>query len=175
MTILICQFGNETNTFAPGRTELSDLSPGGWIPGNRVEAQFGGTRSFLGGALDAIRELGHTPMPIDLLSNNGNFGAGPLMSAACAREAVDHICAQTAERRNDRLPGRRLVGVADAVVGHFIRHRHVGMENVRMCGAEKRNRTGGLRPGRRMRGMRMHNAADGRERLVERKVRGRVA
>ena len=99
MTILICQFGNETNTFAPGRTELSDLSPGGWIPGNRVEARFGGTRSFLGGALDAIRELGHTPMPIDLLSNNGNFGAGPLMSAACAREAVDHICAQTAERR----------------------------------------------------------------------------
>lgn len=99
MVILICQFGNETNTFAPGRTELRDLAPQGWTPGELVEERFGGARCFLGGAIQAIREAGHTPLPIDLLTNNGNFGAGPLMSASCAREAVDHICRQVEEKR----------------------------------------------------------------------------
>ena len=56
MVILICQFGNETNTFAPGRTEIAQLSPKGWIPGEAVEELFGHTRSYLGGAIRAIRE-----------------------------------------------------------------------------------------------------------------------
>lgn len=94
MVILLCQFGNETNTFAPGVTDFSMLSPEGWIPGDQVESRFGGTDSYLGGALKAIREAGETPLPIDLLTNNGNFGAGPMMSGECARTAVDHICSQ---------------------------------------------------------------------------------
>lgn len=94
MVILICQFGNETNTFAPGRTGMAQLAPGGWTRGEDVEARFGNTRCYLGGAIRAIREAGHTPLPIDLLTNNGNFGAGPLMTGECAKEAVDHICAQ---------------------------------------------------------------------------------
>ena len=94
MTILVCQFGNETNTFAPGLLDFSMLSPGGWCPGEQVEERFGATNSYLGGALRAIREEGETPLPIDLLTNNGNFGAGPLMSGSCAREAMDHICQQ---------------------------------------------------------------------------------
>ena len=99
MRILMCQFGNETNTFAPGRTELSALSPGGWVKGNEVEARFGNTNSYLGGAFKAIYEEGATPVPIDLLTNNGNFGAGPIMSAACAQEAMDHICQQVEDRK----------------------------------------------------------------------------
>jgi microcystin degradation protein MlrC len=94
MRILICQFGNETNTFAPGLTEISMLSPGGWVKGSEVESRFGNTNSYLGGAFRAIYEEGETPLPMDLLTNNGNFGAGPLMSAACAQEAMDHICRQ---------------------------------------------------------------------------------
>ena len=98
MVILICQFGNETNTFAPGRTGIEQLAPKGWTPGEQVEQRFGGVRCFLGGAVRAVREAGHTPLPIDLLTNNGNFGAGPLMTGSCAREAMDHICAQVGER-----------------------------------------------------------------------------
>lgn len=99
MVILLCQFGNETNTFAPGLLELSMLAPEGWIPGSLVEEKFGKTNSYLGGALRAIREEGETPLPIDLLTNNGNFGAGPLMAGQCARDAMDHICAQVERLR----------------------------------------------------------------------------
>lgn len=98
MVILICQFGNETNTFAPGRLDFSMLAPKGWTRAGRVEAEFGKTNSYLGGALRAIREAGETPMPIDLLTNNGNFGAGPLMSGECAEMAMDHICGQVRQR-----------------------------------------------------------------------------
>lgn len=94
MVILLCQFGNETNTFAPGVTDFTTLAPKGWTPADQVEALFGGTGSYLGGALSAIREAGEIPMPLDLVTNNGNFGAGPVMSADCARETVDHICEQ---------------------------------------------------------------------------------
>lgn len=98
MVILICQFGNETNTFTPGLLDLSMLAPKGWTRADRVEAEFGKTNSYLGGALRAIREAGETPMPIDLLTNNGNFGAGPLMSAQCAKTAMDHICSQVRQK-----------------------------------------------------------------------------
>ena len=98
MVILICQFGNETNTFAPGRLDFSMLAPKGWTKAERVETEYGNTNSYLGGALRAIREAGETPMPVDLLTNNGNFGAGPLMSGECAKMAMDHICDQVRER-----------------------------------------------------------------------------
>ena len=98
MVIAICQFGNETNTFAPGRLDFSMLVPKGWTKAEAVEAEFGNTNSYLGGAIRAIREAGETPMPLDLLTNNGNFGAGPLMSGDCAKNAVDHICDQLRSR-----------------------------------------------------------------------------
>jgi len=94
MVILLCQFGNETNTFAPGRLDFSMLAPQGWTPGAMVQQRFGNTRSYLGGALQAIAEAGETPMPIDLVTNNGNFGAGPLMEGACAQTVMDRICRQ---------------------------------------------------------------------------------
>lgn len=98
MVILLCQFGNETNTFAPGRLDMKMLAPQGWTLGEEVEERFSGTGTYLGGALEAIRQAGDTPMPIDLLTNSGNFGAGPLMQAQCAQEAMDRICLQLAEK-----------------------------------------------------------------------------
>ncbi len=92
MKILICQFGNETNTFVKGRLSFEKLVPDGWVPAGEVVSRFSGTQSFLGGALKAIREYGAEPLPIDLLTIGGNFGAGPLMSAECASYAVGSIC-----------------------------------------------------------------------------------
>jgi len=90
MTILICQFGTESNTFSSGRLELKDLPGGGWYRADAVIETFGGTRCYIGGALQAMEEEGVSPLPIDLLK----MAAGPLMSGTAAKEAMDHICCQ---------------------------------------------------------------------------------
>lgn len=84
MTVLICQFGNETNTFSKGILSFDMLVPDGWVRGEDVLQSFSGTSSYLGGALRAMQEEDVTPLPIDLLTIGGNFGAGPLMEGACA-------------------------------------------------------------------------------------------
>ena len=99
--IALCQFGNETNTFAAGRTQIQNLCAEGWIPGSTVVGRFSGTRTYLGGAIDAIREAGDTPIGLDLLTMGGNFGAGPLMTAQCVQEAVGHICAELLARADE--------------------------------------------------------------------------
>ena len=98
MRILLCQFGNETNTFAPGNVDFSVLAPQGWTNGNKVIETFGKTRTYLGGALQAIKDMGQDPLPIDLVTNNGNFGAGPLMTGECAKDTMDRICACLQEK-----------------------------------------------------------------------------
>ena len=95
MTILICQFGTESNTFSSGRLELKDLPGGGWYPAATVIYSFGGTRCYIGGALQAMEEEGVTPLPIDLLK----MAAGPLMSGRAAKDAMDHICLQISEKQ----------------------------------------------------------------------------
>jgi len=92
VTILLCQFGNETNTFAPGRIDFHALAPQGWTEGSRVTETFLGTQTYLGGALQAIKESGLDALPIDLVTNNGNFGAGPLMTGECASMVMDRVC-----------------------------------------------------------------------------------
>jgi len=92
VAILICQFGNETNTFAPGKLDFSMLAPQGWTEGHDVVEKFRGTRTYLGGAIQAIEEAGETVLPIDLVTNNGNFGAGPLMTGECAKTVMDRVC-----------------------------------------------------------------------------------
>lgn len=99
MAILLCQFGNETNTFAPGRVDFNSLAPQGWTEGGRVTEKFRGTRTYLGGALQAIEEAGETALPIDLVTNNGNFGAGPLMTGECAQTVMDRVCACLEEKK----------------------------------------------------------------------------
>lgn len=99
--IALCQFGNETNTFAAGRMEIQNLCPEGWVSGGEVVERFAGTKTYLGGALRAITEAGDTPVGLDLLTMGGNFGAGPLMSAVCVQEALNHICAELAARKDE--------------------------------------------------------------------------
>jgi len=94
LKILITQFGNETNSFSPGKTTWETLVPHGWTRGEDVIGQFKGTASYLGGALRAMEEAGVEPLPIDLATRGGNFGAGPLMEESCAAYAMDHITEQ---------------------------------------------------------------------------------
>ena len=94
MKILITQFGNETNSFSPGRTTWETLVPQGWTRAEDVIPQFRGTATYLGGALRAMEEAGVEPLPIDLATRGGNFGAGPVMAEACAVYAMDHITEQ---------------------------------------------------------------------------------
>lgn len=65
--------------------------PNGWVKGEDVIRQFKGTATYLGGALRAIEEEGAEPLPIDLATRGGNFGAGPTMSEECASYVMDHI------------------------------------------------------------------------------------
>ena len=91
MKILLTQFGNETNSFANGKTTFETLVPQGWVKAENVITQFKGTATYLGGALRAIEEEGAQPLPVDLATRGGNFGAGPLMSEECASYVMDHI------------------------------------------------------------------------------------
>ncbi len=91
MKILLTQFGNETNSFAIGKTTFETLVPKGWVKAEDVISQFKGTATYLGGALRAIEEEGAEPLPVDLATRGGNFGAGPIMSEECASYVMDHI------------------------------------------------------------------------------------
>jgi len=91
MKILITQFGNETNSFAMGRTTWQTLVPNGWTKAEEVIPKFKGTASYLGGALRAMEEAGVEPLPIDLATKGGNYGAGPTMAAECVNYALGHI------------------------------------------------------------------------------------
>lgn len=93
MNILICQFGTETNTFAKGFMEFEHQAPYGWIREETVVEKFSGVSTYLGGALAAMEEEGVTPVPIDLINNNGSFGAGAPLSRACVETILDGICA----------------------------------------------------------------------------------
>jgi len=97
MRILICQFGNETNSFSLGKTTWETLVPQGWTKKEDILSLFEGTATYVGGALRAMREEGVEPVPIDLATRGGNFGAGPTMTMECAQYAMDHITQQVKE------------------------------------------------------------------------------
>lgn len=98
--IAICQFGSETNTFASGKLEMSDLCPNGWVPGSDAESYFANTKTYICGAIDAVHEFGAVPVPMDIPAFNGaNSIAGPILSGACVQEAVTRICQALKSRR----------------------------------------------------------------------------
>jgi len=101
MRILIAQFGNETNTFALGSTDFNKLVPGGWTKKEDVIPLFTGTSSYVGGALLAMAEEGVEPLPIDLSTNSGNFGAASLMSEECSKYCMDHITEDVAKLKGE--------------------------------------------------------------------------
>ena len=101
MKILLTQFGNETNSFAVGKTTFETLVPKGWVKAEDVIRQFKGTATYIGGALRAIEEEGAEPLPVDLATRGGNFGAGPIMSKECASYVMDHITEDVKKHMGD--------------------------------------------------------------------------
>src|SRR5947208_14087651 len=65
MRVAIGGFAHETNTFHPLPTTLADFQgPAGvWLRGDEILDTFAGTRSVIGGMLDASREQGWTILP----------------------------------------------------------------------------------------------------------------
>lgn len=98
--VAIAQFGEETNTFVPDILELADLCPNGWVPAGQVVKQFSGTKTYIAGALDVIKDLGAVAVPMDIPAANGaNFVAGGVLSGACVEEAADRISRELKNRR----------------------------------------------------------------------------
>jgi len=102
--VAICQFGEETNCFVNGRATLRDLCPptGRWCLSSEVEEVHRNTQTYIGGALDAIRDLGCKAVPLDFPKMNGaNFLAGPIMTRECVIDAVGRICDELRRRRDE--------------------------------------------------------------------------
>lgn len=102
LRVAITQFGEETNTFVPGMLELEDLAPNGWVPAEGVVDHFKNTRTYIGGALDAIEQFGAVAVPMDTPAANGaNFVAGAILSGACIEQAARRICGELKRRRDE--------------------------------------------------------------------------
>ena len=96
MKIMICCFGQETNTFSPKRLSFEDFIPNGWQPAETLIRHYEGTQSYLGGAIDACRQEGVEILPLDSIAIDG----GPLMTAECFETCMEHLCHQV--RKNFR-------------------------------------------------------------------------
>ena len=99
--IALVQLGYESNTFIRRRAGLPDLAPDGWIGAQTVAARFGGSRTGIGGVLEGAAERHVRVVPMDLLSRGGAFNAGARVDGAVWEGAVDHICAQLAQRSDE--------------------------------------------------------------------------
>lgn len=90
MKIMICCFGQETNTFSPKRLTLKDFMPDGWRSAETLVQGYEGTRSYLGGAIAACREGDAQIIPLDSIAIDG----GALMNAHCFESCMSHLCDQ---------------------------------------------------------------------------------
>lgn len=100
--VAICQFGEETNTFVDGVLELTDLCPTGWVSAENVVSRFSHTKTYICGALDAIRDYGAVAVPMDIPAANGcNFIAGAVLSDTCIKDATERICNELTRRRSE--------------------------------------------------------------------------
>ena len=90
MKLMICAFGQETNTFSPRRLEEKDFLPDGWLAAGGLVAGHRGTRSYLGGAIEACERQGVEILPLDSITIDG----GAMMTKACFESCMDHLCSQ---------------------------------------------------------------------------------
>ena len=106
MRVAIGGFNHETNTFHPLPTTLADFQgpAGTWLHGDALLTTFGGTRSVIGGMLDAGREQGWTIVPTF-------FAEHPPVTGTLTAEAFDAI-------RNE-LVGAINAARADAALLHL--------------------------------------------------------
>jgi len=94
MKIMICTFGQETNTFSPNRIDFDSLMPNGWIKAETMLEQYCGTGTYIGGAIAAAEESGFEIEPLDSVVLSG----GPIMTEECLEYALGHICKQVSEK-----------------------------------------------------------------------------
>ena len=92
--VVVFQLGYETNTFVPGPGELQHM--GGWVQAEQVVSMFTGKQSGLGGILAGLADAGAEAIPVDLVTRDGTFNAGPTLSDACIEAVVDRLCAAIA-------------------------------------------------------------------------------
>ena len=94
MRIMLCVFGQETNTFSPKRLSISDFLPNGWTPAAEVVNLYEGTKSYMGGAIAACREKDIQIIPLDTIPVDG----GAMMDRACFEACMDHLCRQISDQ-----------------------------------------------------------------------------
>ena len=82
MSIGICVFFQETNSFSPVKTGMGALREGGMLSGEMLGRKFAGTETEIGGALDVLND-GTTN--IDFLPSFWLMPAGPLTREAFTR------------------------------------------------------------------------------------------
>lgn len=90
MKIMICCFGQETNTFSPKRLSEAEFLPNGWIPADELVDRFRGTKSYLGGAIGVLDAEDVQIVPLDSIPIDG----GGTMTAACFESCMKHLSNQ---------------------------------------------------------------------------------
>ncbi len=97
MKLMICCFGQETNTFSPKRLSYEEFLPDGWSSAETLVAGYEGTKSYLGGAIDACRQAGVEILPLDSIAIDG----GAMMTAECFESCMTHLCDQVSKNFAD--------------------------------------------------------------------------
>lgn len=98
--IALAQFGLETSSFAPGTTTITDFDPNGFTLADKIIDLYRGTRTNMGGALQAIADEGAQVITTDILVNQGNFMGAAQMNDQSMVEVMDHICQQLKEKQD---------------------------------------------------------------------------
>lgn len=86
MKIFLAHFFHESNTFAPGYTDIERFATGAYCRGAEVRSKYKGTRHYIGGMLDRADEEG---AEVCLSISVGT--AGPTLSGECLDYYVDQI------------------------------------------------------------------------------------
>ena len=93
MRLMLCAFGQETNTFSPKRLDFKSFLPEGWQCAETLLDAYRNTKSYLGGAIEACEEAGVEIIPLDSIPIDG----GAMMTAECFESCMEHLCGQVKE------------------------------------------------------------------------------
>lgn len=100
MKIAICEFGQETNSFAPGPCPFERFAPTGWFEPDKLAEAFGGSATYLGGMLKAAEEEGVELVPLPSIK----ITAGPVLAREVMDQVLARICAHL-EQVKEELDG----------------------------------------------------------------------
>ena len=88
MRIMLCVFGQETNTFSPKRLDFQSFLPDGWQKSQDILGLYTDTRSYMGGAIEACIEEAVEIVPLDSVAIDG----GAMMTEECLETCLAHLC-----------------------------------------------------------------------------------